>query len=434
MRRLRTAVATGATVVGLSVALLATGAVGGSPAPEPTAPVVQASGDATLTSLARAQQHLRLNPKDAGGWAKLGVLYVGQARVTGDPTWYTKAEGAVRQSLHLNRATNFLGFAGEAILDNARHKFRDAEAAARKGIAINGYNSTLYGALADSLTQLGRYDEAAAAVDRMNQLLPGVPAFSRASYVFELRGDVKGARAALNRAASDATSPSDRAFTQFYLGELDIRYGGGAQNALLRYQAGLDIAPRDAILLAGRAKAEAELGQTALALADYRQAVAARPEPTTVLEYAELLDSLHDPAAAAEYDLLRVQLKLYASSGVALDTEQTLFEADHGTPAAALAAAVAGWRTRPFVEMADAYAWALHAGHRDREALVWSQRAFVSGWQTAPALYHRGMIRLALGDVRAGRADLTKALALDPHFSPLAAPKARAALASSARR
>lgn len=426
MRRLRTAVATGATVVGLSVALLATGAVGGSPTPE-TSP---AGVPVALGSIERAQQQLKLNPKNAGGWAKLAVLYVGQARSSGDPSWYTKAEGAVRESLRLDRTTNFLGYAGESILANARHDFRAAEAAARKGIAIDGYNSTLYGALGDALTQLGRYDEAAAAVDRMNTLLPGVPAFTRASYVFELRGDVKGARGALDRAAADATSPSDKAFTEYYLGELDLHYGGGAQSALLHYQAGLEAAPRDAILLAGRAKAEAAIGQTTPALTDYKAAVTARPEPTTVLEYAELLDSVGDPGAKAEYDLLRVQLQLYASSGVALDTEQTLFEADHGTPAKALAAAVAGWRTRPFVEMADAYGWALHANHRDREALVWSQRAFASGWQTAPALYHRGIIRLALGDRTGGRADLTKALALDPHFSPLAVPKARAALAS----
>jgi tetratricopeptide (TPR) repeat protein len=424
VRRVRTALATGATVVGLSVALLATGALGGSPAPEQPAPVVPA-----LSSLEREQQHLKNDPKDVAAWAALGVHYVGQARVTGDPSWYAKAQGAVAESLRLNRTTNFLGYAGEAILANARHDFRAAETAARKGIAINGYNSTLYGALGDALTQLGRYDEAAAAVDKMNTLLPGIPAFTRASYVFELRGDVTGSRHALDRALTDATSPSDRAFTEYYLGELDLHYGGGARKALTHYEAGLAAAPSDAILLAGQAKALAALGQVPEALSNYEAAVTARPEPQTVLEFAELLDSVSDPRAAAEYDLLRVQLKLYASSGVALDTEQTLFEADHGTPAAALAAAIAGWRSRPFVEMADAYAWALHVNHRDREALAWSQRAFASGWQTAPALYHRGMIRLALGDRSAGRADLTKALALDPHFSSLGAPKARAALA-----
>lgn len=423
MRRLRTAVATGATVVGLSVALLATGALGGSPTPEASAP-----GVPVVSALEKAQAHLKADPQDFAGWAGLAVAYVGQARTTGDPSWYAKAEGAVKESLRLNRTTNFLGYAGEAILANARHDFRAAEVAARKGIAINGYNSTLYGALGDALTQLGRYDDAAAAVDRMNTLLPGVPAFTRASYVFELRGDVKGARTALLRASTDATSPADRAFTEYYLGELDLHYGGGAQSALLHYQAGLEAAPHDAVLLAGRAKAEAALGQTALALTDYQAAVQARPEPTTVLELAELLDALGDPRAKAEYDLLRVQLRLYAGSGVALDVEQTLFEADHGSPARALAAAVAGWRTRPFVEMADAYGWALHVNHRDREALAWAQRAFASGWQTAPALYHRGMIRLALGD-QGGRADLTKALSLDPHFSPLAVRKLRAALA-----
>ncbi len=430
MRRLRTAAATGATVLGLSVALLATGALSGSPTPEPSAPAVQAAGDVALASLAREQARLKANPKDAAGWAGLGIAYVNQARNTGDPSWYGKAEGAVAESLRLDRKMNFLGYAGESILANARHDFRGAEAAARKGIAINNFNSTLYGALGDALTQLGRYDDAAAAVDRMNTLLPGVPAFTRASYVFELRGDVKGARSALERAAQDATGTSDKAFTQFYLGELDMHYGGGAQSALLRYQAGLELAPDDAILLAGRGKAQAALGQTELALADYSRSVSARPEPTAVLEYAELLESLGDPGAKAQYDLLEVQLRLYASSGVALDTEQTLFEADHGSPAKALAAAIAGWRIRPFVEMADAYAWALHVNGRDREALSWSQKAFASGWQTAPALYHRGMIRIALGDKALGKADLTKALALDPHFSPLAVPKARAALAS----
>lgn len=429
MRPLRTAVVTAATVLGLSIALLGTGALSGAPVPEPSAPTARQGG---TTALARAQQRLRNNPKDFAGWATLGVVYVSQARVTGDPSWYVKAEGAVRESQRLNRSRNFLGYAGQAILANARHDFRAGEAAARKGIAINAYNSTLYGALADSLTQLGRYDEAAAAVDRMNQLLPGVPSFTRASYVFELRGDVAGARRALERAAADATATGDKAFTQFYLGELDMRYGGGAQSALLRYQAGLELAPNDAILLAGRARAEAALGQSALAVRDFRTSVSARPEPTTVLEFAELLDSLGDPSAKAEYDLLRVQLKLYASNGVALDTERTLFESDHGTPAGALAAAVAGWRTRPFVEMADAYAWALHVNGRDREALTWSKRAFASGWQTAPGLYHRGMIRLALGDRKGARADLTRALAMDPLFNPLYVPKARATLATLA--
>ncbi len=434
MRTLTKALATGGVVIALSGGMLAAGALTGAPTDgSPPSPGVSAAAvptDALLASIAKAQDRLRVRPNDAQGWAGLGVAYVSQARISGDPSWYAKAEGAVARSLQINGKTNYLAYAGQAALRNARHDFRGAEQSARKGIAINGFNSTLYGALGDALTQTGRYAAAAAAVDKMNQLLPGIPAFTRASYVFELRGDVPAARSALERALNDAVSPSDVAFVQYYLGELALRYGAGATVALEHYDAGLASSPRDAILLSGRARAEYALGNTAQAAADLRKAVLARPEPSAVLELAELLEATGDPTAKDQYALFQVQQKLYKQAGVALDTESTLFEADHGSPAAAVAAAKAGWAIRPFVEMADAYGWALHSAGRDREALGWANKAFASGWKTAPALYHRGIIKMALGDKPGARADLTEALRLDPTFNPLGAPKAKAALAS----
>lgn len=432
---MKRALLTGAAVVALAVGLVGAGSLGGSPPPVPgptsSGPPRQVAATSALAqAISSAQQRLVTRPDDAQTWAGLGIAYVQQAKVTGNPSFYAKAQGAVAKSLALDSVANYLGYAGQAALKNAQHDFRGAKIAADRGIAINGYNSTLYGALGDALTQLGRYDEAAAAIDRMNQLSPGLPAFTRASYVFELRGDVPGARAALERALKDATAPADKAFSRYYLGELEIRYGGGAQKALIQYDAGLIESPTDPALRAGRAKALAALGKTKEALADYTAAVTELPLPQFVLELAELQESLGDPGAKANYDLFRIEEKLYVAGGVALDTESTLFEAEHGTPAAALAAAVAGWKIRPFVEMADAYAWALYANKRYAEALGWSQKAFVSGWKTAPALYHRGMIQRELGNTAAARADLTEALRLDPHFGFLQAPKARAALAS----
>jgi len=42
--------------------------------------------------------------------------------------------------------------------------------------------------------------------------------------------------------------------------------------------------------------------------------------------------------------------------------------------------------------------------------------------------YHRGMIELALGNQADARIALTRALSINPHFNPLAAPIAVAAL------
>jgi hypothetical protein len=82
-------------------------------------------------------------------------------------------------------------------------------------------------------------------------------------------------------------------------------------------------------------------------------------------------------------------------------------------------------RTRPFVVMQDAYAWALHANGRDQEALVAVHAAIGLGLRSALFHYHAGMIEHALGDDAAARDDLTSARQINPYFSPVDAPIAR---------
>jgi len=72
----------------------------------------------------------------------------------------------------------------------------------------------------------------------------------------------------------------------------------------------------------------------------------------------------------------------------------------------------------------------LHSAGRDAEALALADRALSVGTRSALLRYHRGMIRLALGDRAGASADLTEALRLNPHFSFRHVPLARAALAT----
>ncbi|MGW1618611.1 hypothetical protein ACWCQR_05625, partial [Streptomyces sp. NPDC002172] len=57
-----------------------------------------------------------------------------------------------------------------------------------------------------------------------------------------------------------------------------------------------------------------------------------------------------------------------------------------------------------------------------------TRRATATGYRNASFLYHQGTIELANGEKAAGRAALTKALKLNPGFSPLGARAARKAL------
>jgi tetratricopeptide (TPR) repeat protein len=275
------------------------------------------------------------------------------------------------------------------------------------------------------LTQLGRYAAAAAAARQMELLRPGADAEARLSYAAELRGDIPAARAFMRQALNDSVTPADAGFARYYLGELALN-AGQPRAALREYGAGLDVDPTDVALLEGRAKAEAALGRMTASRRDFAIAVARVPQPTYVLEYGALLQSLgRTGAAGQQYDVFRTEERLFRANGVTLDTDQTLFEADHGGAAVAVASGRAALRTRPFLETWDAYGWALHRAGRDRAALVAADRALRTGMRNALFYFHRGVIEHAVGDDAAARRDLAAALQINPAFSPLLAPVAR---------
>jgi tetratricopeptide (TPR) repeat protein len=397
--------------------------------PHPAAaPPSQAPSDVLTRQIQALQQRLRAQPEDYVGWGTLGIDYIQKAKDTVDPAYYPKAEGVLQRSLRLNTGDNFIAMAGMADLRAAQHNFTDALTWAQRASRINPYNSTVYGALADAYTQLGRYDDAAHAVQHMVDLQPGTPSLTRAEYVFELRGRLDQARAAMRRALDDATSPAEQAFAHYYLGELALA-NGDPEGALAEQNTGLRADPGYPDLLEGRAKAEAALGQQQAAIRDFVTVVARVPQPQYVIEAGEYLESLgRTTQARQDYDLFATEMRLFTSNGVQLDVEPTLFYADHGDPALALRYGAAGIAARPFLEMDDAYAWALHVNHRDTEALGWANKAMATGMRNALFAYHRGIIEKSLGQRAAARHDLSQALALDPAFNPLQAPLARQAL------
>lgn len=383
--------------------------------------------DELITGL---QTRLESTPGDDVGWATLGIAYVQQAKATVNPDFYPRADGALATSLEVNGDDNFLAYAGLSALASARHDFAAAKGYAEQGLEINSYSAILYGALSDAELQLGNYDAAFAAVDTMIGLSPNTTSFSRSSYMWELRGDVAQATALMQRAHEVAPTAGDRAFTLFYLGELAFN-SGDPTTALDYYNQAQAESPDDPAALAGKAKAEAALGQVQTALDHYAELVGRAPEPSYVLEYGELLESVgRSDEAAQQYDVFIATQQLFAANGVEADSVATLFDADHGDPAKALTDAETGIRTRPFLAMYDAYAWALHVNGRHVEALAAIDTALELGLRNPLYLYHSGMIKRSLGDDAGARADLAEALRINPWFSPLAAPIAADALAA----
>jgi tetratricopeptide (TPR) repeat protein len=377
-----------------------------------------------------AQQRLRRVPKDWPTWAQLGSAYVEQARITADPSFYPKAEGALQRALQLESATNWQAMVGMGALSNARHDFLGALDWGRRAQQVNPSNGSVYGVIADALTQLGRYPQARDAVQQMLNVAPGVPSFTRASYDFEQHGQVPQARDALDRALQIASDPADVAFCRYYLGELAFN-NGDLPEARRQYEAGLAADPSYRMPRAGLAKVDAAAGRTAKAIDEYDQIVQRLPLPQLVVEYGDLLTSAGQlDKAKRQYGLFATEQQLFNSNGVVDHLTSATFQADHGQPAQSLTSAEAEWNARRSVQAADVLAWAMHRNGRNAEALKYSRTATSLGWRNATFLYHRGTIEASLGQIQRARTDLSDALSFNPHFDILQAPVARRLLAS----
>ena len=425
----------GLAAAALAVVLLLLGAVVGTPGGAVNGSQARQTAVAAAPGTVEAlQARLARVPGDHPGWAELGLRYIDLARTTADPSWYAKAQAAFDRSLEVEPDDNAAALTGIASLQAAQHDFAAAAETAREAVAVNAYDATAYGVLTDALTELGRYDEAASALQRMADVDPDFAALARISYARELRGDVRGAEQAMQQALDTAGSAADTAFALHHLGELAWHYGGDVREAAAFYQRGLAHDPASLPLQASAARAAAATGRTDDALAAYAEVTARVPVQQYLVEEGELLASLgRNEDAQDRYELVRTAQMLLEDSGSVVDLETALFEADHGSPERALTAARAAYARAPSVFAADALAWALHLDGQHEQALAKADEALALGVRPASFLFHRGMVLEALGrDAEAAR-DLREALEVNPHFSLPHAKTARSTLERLAR-
>lgn len=393
-------------------------------------------GAATDNALRQMQQRLSNNPTDPfayAAYAQLGSLSLQKVRETGDPSYYARAEEALRQSLAL-APDNVLAALGMGELHLARHEFAAALEWGETARAQSPLSHVVYGILGDALTELGRYDEAIDAFQQMVDLRPDLSSLSRVSYARELHGDLPGAIDAMHRALA-AGNPGSEAtsWARVHLGHL-LFLSGDLDAADAEYAMTLAYLPDYVHGLAGRGRVAAARGDLEQALDFYERAQRVLPLP----EYAIALGDIYrvagqQIAAARQDELVRVIARLQRAAGVDVDLEMAVFEADRAAQArdaqalaAALETARAQHARRPDnVHAQDALAWTLHLAGRSEEALPYARATLRLDSEDPLMLYHAGAIAAAVGQPAEARAYLQKALAHNPHFHPRHAPAAQ---------
>jgi tetratricopeptide (TPR) repeat protein len=364
----------------------------------------------------------------SGPYAALGDAYLQRARETFDPSFYARAESALREALERDpRDAGALTAMGT--LANARHDFAAALRFGERARAAAPGLAKPYGVIVDALVELGRFGPAERALQRMVDLKPNLDSYARVSYFRELHGDVAGAVDAMRLAASAGGDARENlAYAQTLLGNLELARGrtGAARNA---YRLALSRYPQYAPAQSGLGRAEAAAGDLTAAIRRLRGVVARLPLPEYAVALAEAELAAGRRAAAREHlALVAVQQRLLRRGGVNVDAEMALFEADHGSPRRAARLARAAWIAAPGVRAADALGWALTRAGTPAEGLRYADRALRLGSRDPLFLYHAGVAARDAGRPDLARRHLRRALAASPRFSPYHAPRARRAL------
>jgi tetratricopeptide (TPR) repeat protein len=286
-----------------------------------------------------------------------------------------------------------------------------------------------FAVIVDAQIELGRYDAAQRALQRMVDFKPGLASYARVSYFRELHGDLAGATAAMRLAVSAApVGGENRSYIETLLGNLELQRGR-LDAAAKSYRSALAGFPGYAPADAGLARVDAARGRLEPAIERLRGVTRRLPLPEYVIALGEV-ELAAGPRADAQrdFDLVRAQQRLLGARGVNTDAEIAVFEADHGDADRAVRLASRGYAAAPSVRSADALGWALTRAGRPAEGLAYARRALRLGSRDASFLYHAGMAARAAGRPDAARGLLSRALAANPSFSPLHAPVARRAL------
>ncbi|MFM8532100.1 MAG: tetratricopeptide repeat protein [Acidimicrobiia bacterium] len=367
-----------------------------APTPSRALPVsVPGTSRVELTSTVTAMtQRLAKNPTDGKAVVSLSNALIRLQRVNNDGRAAIAAEEHLRAFLkaapgHYD-AQRMLG----AVL-LSQHRFGDAIAVANAAMAIGPRDAWNYGVVGDGYLELGDYDKAFAAFDRMGQLQPGPPAYARTAYALELKGDLEGALDDMQKAA-DGTSPNDAEsqawhFTQvgdllFKLRRLPL--------ARIEYERAEETFPGHPLAVAGRARIGMADGDVAGARLMLQSQLAKTATPDLASAIGELSLALGDPSAADQYFQMAEQIERGAW-GNGLRQPQTLarlLSERPGRDQEAVALAEEAARSRSDIFTMDTLAWAYFKSGRVADAQAASTRALRTGSRDARIRCHAEVI------------------------------------------
>jgi tetratricopeptide (TPR) repeat protein len=353
------------------------------------------SSDGLKARIAEMEQQLLAKPGDPSASILLADALLREARATGDSRPAGRAAWVLEHTIEDNPGSyDGLRLLGAA--DLSLHRFAAARDIARQARDMRPDDAWNYGVMGDALLELGDYDEAFTAFDRMMQLRPGPTAYARVSYAREISGDLTGALAAMQMAYA-STPPQDPEAQAWYatqLGELQLKLER-PDDAEREFHHALFAFAHYPLAEAGAGKARLAQGDRDGALHIFLDQMRRAPTLDLAVRIGDLYAATSRPGEAEHYYELAEDLAGPAVSQT--EALLALFLAEHDrklTEAVALAERIA--RVRHDIVTDHALAWAYFKVGRAIDAATFIDRALRTGSRDPALLSHAATIHAAV--------------------------------------
>ena len=382
---------------------------------------IGAEWDSTKMYAQRLYSLTNNNSKDKKSALALATLFIKEARITGNYSYYDMAAMQQVQRVLVIDSNNFQALAYKALIYLSQHHFADGLAIANKAVNIAPYNSFIYGILVDANIEMGNYADAVNNAEKMVSLHPDLRSYSRISYLREIHGDYPGAIAAMKLALQAGIDGDEGTeWTRVQLGHL-FENTGSLDTAEFNFQQALEFRK-------GFAPAIIGLAHVALIKKNYAKATALYQEADTlVVDYtnkqnlATIYRLTSKPIKADS--LVTLELK-NMDKDVSANNQNISHYADKELAYAYLFAgknekglehALAEYNRRPNnIEANETLAWAYYKNNDFSKASGYMDNALKTNCKNPILLCRGGLIYAKTGNNIKARLLLTEALQKDP--------------------
>lgn len=359
----------------------------------------------TKEKVGELTKKIKENPSDIKSRLQVVVIYLSEARITGEHPYYYPAVLQILDGVLSMDPKNFEATTFKASVKMSQHQFADARDLANKARQINPDNAYVYGVLVDANVELGNYKEAVEMSDKMQALKPSLESYSRASYLREIYGNYPGAIEAMKLAVQAGLPGSEpQCWSKNTLGHL-YEITGQLKEAEIQYQQILSMRPSYAFALRGQAqiyKARKEYGK---ALTELQKAAKIMPEFSFHEEMAEIYALQGDKEKAIKkYAEVVKMLDEDARSGHTVDLELCKLYTKTGQLDSALVYGLKEYAKRPKnIDVNHALAVVYFDEKNNEKAYQHMQVALSTGSKDPELLQTASAIEVALGSKDLGK-------------------------------